>query len=148
VAQSICDDPELPPTPDLTLERASWPNVSITAWSIVDVSPDAASASDDFATTLGGSPGENVRLRGRFGGANLDGRLAAAPQAGAWTLLSDAGAVWIIGKPPRGNGWRLDPAYRGDLGRWVEVEGTLARCGSATCVRARRVVLAATPKTE
>jgi hypothetical protein len=58
----------------------------------------------------------------------------------------DDTAVWVMGKPPRGKGWSLDSSYRGDLGRWLEVEGTLARCGAETCVRARRVVLGATPR--
>jgi hypothetical protein len=147
VPQSICDDPELPPTPDLTVDRISWPRVSIAAWSIVDVSPlDVKGAEDGFATTLGGSPGAKVRLRGRFGGANLESVLASgAPEPDAWVLRNDDGAVWVVGKPPRGKGWSLDRAYRGDLGKWLEVEGTLARCGGQTCVRARRVFLGAMP---
>jgi hypothetical protein len=149
VPQSLCDDPELPPTPDLTLDRGSWPPVSITAWSIQDVTPlDAKEAQRDFATTLGGNPGEKVKIVGRFGGANLDAAaVTAAPAAGAWVLRGDDGAVWILGKAPRGEGWSLDPAYRGDLGRWLEVEGTLIRCGSAVCLRARRVLLSVVPRT-
>ena len=100
----------------------------------------------EFATALEGSPGEKVRLRGRFGGANLEGVLASPPpEPGAWILRSDDGAVWVLGKPPRGTGWHFDVRYRGDLGKWLEVEGVLARCGAETCVRARRVVLAAAP---
>lgn len=142
VPQSVCDDPELPPTPDLTPDRGSWPQVSITIWSITDVTPLEAKRGDDgFATALGGSPGERVRLRGRFGGANLETVLASrAPEPGAWILRSDDGAVWVVGKPPRGAGWHFDPNYRGDLGKWLEVEGTLARCGTETCVRASRVL--------
>ena len=143
VPQSICDDPELPPTPDLTPGRASWPRVSVTIWSITDITPLDGKIEEDFATALGGSPGEKVRLRGRFGGANLEGVLASrAPEPGAWVLLSHDGAVWVIGKPPRGKGWNFDPRYRGDLGKRLEVEGVLARCGTETCVRARRVFLA------
>ena len=146
VPQSICDDPELPPTPDLTPDRSAWPHVSVTIWSITDVTPlDGKPEDEGFSPALGGSPGEKVRLRGRFGGANLESVLtSAAPEPGAWVLRSDDGAVWVMGKAPRGNGWSLDPRYRGDLGKWLEVEGTLARCGASTCVRARRVVLAGT----
>jgi hypothetical protein len=147
VPQSICDDPELPPTPDLTPDRSAWPRVSITVWSITDVTPlDGKLQQDDFATALGGSPGEKVRLRGRFGGANLEGVLKSPPpEPGAWILRGDDGAVWVVGKPPRGPGWHFDVRYRGDLGKWLEVEGVLARCGAETCVRARRVFLAAAP---
>ncbi len=144
--QSLCDDPELPPTPDLTPDRRAWPRVSITIWSIVDITPLGGALADiEFATALGGSPGEKVRLRGRFGGANLEGVLTSRPpEPGAWVLRSDDGAVWVIGKPPRGKGWHFDPTYRGDLGKWLEIEGVLARCGAETCVRARRVLLGAT----
>lgn len=150
VPQSVCDDPELPPTPDLTPDRSSWPQVSITIWSINDITPlDGKAGEEGFATALGGRPGEKVRLRGRFGGANLEGVLASrAPEPDAWTLRSDEGAVWVVGKPPRGKGWSFDPRYRGDLGKWLEVEGTLARCGAETCVRARRVVLGAPIRAE
>jgi hypothetical protein len=148
VPQSLCDDPELPPTPDLTPDRGSWAPVSITAWSIEEATRfDGEEAEKDFATALGGSAGEKVRLRGRFGGANLNGMMSSrAPEANAWILHSDGGAVWIVGKPPRGSGWSLDPGYRGDLGKWLDVEGTLFRCGTETCVRARRVQLSVTPK--
>jgi len=141
VPQSVCDDPELPPTPDLTNDRIAWPRVSITIWSITDVTPLDSKREEDFATALAGSPGQKVRLRGRFGGANLEGALTSRPpEPGAWVLHSDDGAVWVVGKPPRGAGWHFDPSYRGDVGKWLEVEGTLARCGTETCVRARRVL--------
>jgi hypothetical protein len=147
VPQSICDDPDLPPTPDITPDRGAWPKVSITIWSITDVTPlDGKREEDGFATALGGSPGEKVRLRGRFGGANLESVLASpSPEPGAWILRSGEGAVWVVGKPPRGKGWHFDPRYRGDLGKWLEVEGILARCGAEACVRARRVLLGAAP---
>jgi hypothetical protein len=147
VPQSICDDPDLPQTPDLIAGRESWPRVSITVWSVVDVTRTGLAEAEDAASALGGAPGDKVRLRGRFGGANLDGRLATPlPEAGAWSLVSEGSAVWIVGKPPRGTGFLFDPAYRGDVGKWLEVEGTLVRCAAGMCLRARRVLLAPTPK--
>jgi hypothetical protein len=145
VPQSVCDDPALPATPDLTPDRIAWPRVSITVWSITDVSPaDAREA--EVTSGFGGSPGAKVRLRGLFGGANLDRALATGPpEQGAWVLRDGGQGLWILGKPPRGNGWSLDPAYRGDLGKQLEVEGTLVRCAAGTCLRARRVHLGAIP---
>jgi hypothetical protein len=145
VPQSQCEDPELPPTPDLTPDRGAWPPISVTIWSIVEISPIDAKH-DGFATALGGKPGDTVRLRGTFAGADLDRTMEdPPPEADAWLLRSEGGAIWVIGKPPRGPGWRLDRQYRGDIGKPLEVEGKLVRCGSATCVRARRVSLAVPP---
>jgi len=38
VPTSICDNPELPPTPDLYDESRDWPQVSVTAWYVGDIS--------------------------------------------------------------------------------------------------------------
>ena len=53
--------------------------------------------------------------------------------------------VWVLGKEPRGKGWRLDPTYAADSRRWLEVEGRLERCGTAVCLKAKNVVLSAPP---
>jgi hypothetical protein len=37
--QSYCDDPDLPPTPDLVGIRSNWPRTSITVWSAFDIAP-------------------------------------------------------------------------------------------------------------
>lgn len=153
VPQSYCDNPELPPTPDLMVEgtgvnRQGWPRISVTIWSITDITPlQHGRQARDLETALDVPPGAKVSVLGQFGGANLDRVLpTAAPEAKAWVLRSGDQAVWVIGKEPRGNGFSLDPAYRGDLGKWLTVEGRVVACGAARCVRASRVTLTTAPK--
>ncbi len=152
VVQSLCDDSLLPPKPDLTTGREHWPRVSVTSWSISDITglQRKTDTADDFGAFRGGAMGDKVTLRGQFGGANLEGLLkTSSPEPGAWVLRSGDEAVWVVGKPPRGSGWRFDPNYRGDLGKWVEVEGRIAQCGAETCLKASRVILRpAAPKTD
>jgi hypothetical protein len=148
VPKSHCDDPELPTTPDLGPNRQSWPRISVTIWSITDITGMQHGAeAAELSTALDAAVGEKVTVRGQFAGANLDKDLtAAAPEPRAWVLRSGDQAIWVVGKEPRGKGWSFDPAYRGDLGKWLVVEGRMAPCGTARCLRASRVSLAGTPK--
>jgi hypothetical protein len=149
--QSYCDNPDLPPTPDLTGDRAGWPRFSITAWSILDITPlekrrrelERGSLAD--ALTSATPSDKPVRVVGRFCGANLCGGLGPPPDASAWALQADETAVWVVGKEPKGKGWQLDRAYRGDTSRWVEVIGRIEPCSGSRCLRARSVVLVPRP---
>jgi hypothetical protein len=143
---SMCDNPELPPTPDLTGERAGWPRVSITTWYVGDLtSPDRRRG--DGRDLIGdvieakATAAKPVRVAGRFCGAGLCGGLGAPPVAKAWVLFDDVTAVWVIGKEPAGKGWKLDPAYKADTARWLEVTGRVEPCGATRCLRAKSVAL-------
>jgi hypothetical protein len=148
---SYCRDPTLPPTPDLKDEKSGWPTWSITIWSISDASPlnfrkgEALRLSDSLGTLQGGER-RDVRVAGRFCGVGLCGPPPTPPpHPTAWLLQDGQEAVWVIGKEPRGKGWRLDPTYAADSRRWLEVAGRLERCGSAVCLRAKSVALSAPP---
>jgi hypothetical protein len=148
--RSLCDDPELPPKPDLDRPgRLGWPPWSITVW-----------AGSDF-TRPGRRPGEPERLAdlldaadrtmvtavGRFCGANLCGDVTGpAPSREAWVLHDGDTSLWVVGRRAEGNGFRLDPTYRGDTTHWLAVKGRLATCGAARCLRAQSVVLATPPE--
>ena len=146
VPASYCENPELPPTPDLQGESASWPRVSITTWYVGDLTTpegkrgDARDLIGDILDTQGSS-GKPVRVVGRFCGASLCGGLGAAPSPKAWALFDEVTAVWVIGKDPAGKGWRLDPTYRADTARWLEVVGRVEPCGATRCLRAKSVAL-------
>jgi hypothetical protein len=148
VPTSLCDNPELPPTPDLQGEARDWPRVSITTWSVGDLTaPERKGSRDrdligDVLEGKGGS-GKPVRVVGRFCGAGLCGGLGAAPSPKAWVLFDEATAVWVIGKDPAGKGWKLDPTYPADTARWLEVVGHVEPCGPTRCLRAKSVALAA-----
>ncbi len=146
VPASYCENPELPPTPDLQGERSSWPRVSITTWYVGDLTtPDrkGGGAGDLIGDILDsqGASGKPVRVVGRFCGASLCGGLGSAPVPKAWVLADDVTAVWVIGKEPAGKGWRLDPAYPADTSRWLEVVGRVEPCGATRCLRAKSLAL-------
>jgi len=154
--ESYCKDPELPPTPDLSGDRTTWPKWSITAWALSDAGEPggrrkgALERSALFellsAATL---PEKDVRVSGRFCGARLCGDgLGAPPEPSAWAIDDEGTAVWVVGKPPQGKGWRLDASARSDTARWLEVTGRLVPCtgsAGARCLKAKTVVLVPRP---
>jgi hypothetical protein len=151
--QSYCDNPDLPPTPDLMGSdgsggRQGWPRVSVTIWTLLDITPFQREAeAADLEAALDAPPGQRISVYGQFGGANLDRDVpAAAPEPKAWVLRSKGQAIWVLGKEPRGKGFSLDSAYRGDLGKWLTVEGRVTTCGAVRCLKATKVSLSAAPK--
>jgi hypothetical protein len=52
----------------------------------------------------------------------------------------------VTGKKPEGRGWRLDPGYKGDTVRWLQVTGRVETQGEVTYLRASKVALAGAPK--
>ena len=151
--QSYCDDPDLPPTPDLGVgsERANWPRTSITVWSVSDITPfgrgrGGAERSSLMELLAEETPSNKpVRVVGRFCGASLCGGLGPRPHPSAWVLQDEDASVWVIGKEPKGKGWRLDPTYQGDTSRWVEVVGRVEPCGTTRCLKAKSIALVPRP---
>jgi hypothetical protein len=146
VPTSVCDNPELPPTPDLTKDAVDWPRVSVTAWYVGDLTTSDRKRNTERdligdALDASAPAGKTVRVAGRFCGAGLCGGLGAPPVPKAWALFDDVTAVWVVGKDPAGKGWKLDPAYRADTARWVEVTGRVEPCGPTRCLRAKSVAL-------
>jgi hypothetical protein len=69
-------------------------------------------------------------VAGQFRGRNLFGDLPQAPAPaqqtrGAFVLRAAEGALWALGRQPRGRGFQLNPASRVDTQRWLEVTGTV-----------------------
>jgi hypothetical protein len=146
VPTSICDNPELPPTPDLTGDAVDFPRVSVTAWYVGDLTMadrKRAAGRDLIGDVIDvkAATDKTVRVAGRFCGAGLCGGLGAPPVAKAWVLFDDVTAVWVIGKEPAGKGWKLDPTYGADSSRWLEVTGRVEPCGATRCLRAKSVAL-------
>jgi hypothetical protein len=87
--------------------------------------------------------GKAVIVRGEFRGANLFADMPAGTQLspGDWVLRDPPFAVWVTGKPPRGEGFSLDPRSRADT-RWrLEVEGTAKARDGFVYLRAKRIRL-------
>jgi hypothetical protein len=71
------------------------------------------------------SEGQVVRVIGKFRGRNLYGDLPMSSRRrdSDWVIKDGRWAVWVTGREPAGDGWRLDPRAPGDTGQWVEVVG-------------------------
>lgn len=93
--------------------------------------------------------GKPVTLRGRFRGRNLAGDMPTWPKQTEHDFVLQAadGAVWITGVRPRGKGFDLDTQARRDLGRWLEVKGTVSVVNGLPMVRATAVTQS-TPEEE
>jgi hypothetical protein len=89
--------------------------------------------------------GEIVKVVGQFRGKNLFGDLDEGGPEDGWVIKDGAFAVWVVGKKPKGTGWSLDPASKGDTRRWVQVTGKLERKGSVTRLKAMEVALVSPP---
>jgi hypothetical protein len=87
--------------------------------------------------------GKKVSLRGQFRGSNLFGDLPPATQRSRsdWVLKDGDTALWVTGKAPRGRGWALDPSYKGDAVRWLEVVGQAQVANGVVYLQASKVAL-------
>ncbi|MGE0454628.1 MAG: hypothetical protein AB7O37_11030 [Vicinamibacteria bacterium] len=147
VDADLIEDPSLPvlPAPNRDL-----PRVSLTAlW----FSPEGAEgrggepAPAVVAAILADPAGfakRTVRVVGNFRGANLFGDLPEATRRAPtdWVLLAADGAVWVTGRPPRGKGFSLDAADRGESSWRLEVTGKPEAAGGVVYLKASQVKLA------
>ena len=71
---------------------------------------------------------QTVIITGRFRGRNLYGDLPEAPGISRddFVMRSGDASVWVVGKEPRGRGFRLDVMARVDTGRWLQVTGAVS----------------------
>jgi hypothetical protein len=154
--ESMCEDPELPPTPNLKdLQTASQMQSSITIWAASDLT-EIVKKREMQAPTLsleslvskpGERDGQTVRVVGQFRGKNLYGDLPIRSQnlSADWVIKDDVYAVWVTGKRPKGSGWALDSGLKRDTGKWIEVVGRPITRNGVTYIRAIRVSLTNAP---
>jgi hypothetical protein len=145
--ESKCEDYQLPALPDARLD---WPEVSVTFFSLTDIESSARKGPDPGGLNLAElteSIGKTVHVVGLFGGHNLFGDLPAGSEQGPsdWVLRRGRDAVWVTGKPPQGNGWKLNPSYAADTVHWLEVTGRVEKRGEVTYLRASKVALTGAP---
>lgn len=91
--------------------------------------------------------GQTVRVVGQFRGQNLYGDLPSGSQRSSrdWVIKDSLFAVWVTGRKPQGDGWRLDSGLKRDTGKWIEVVGRVETKGGVTYLQALRVSLGAAP---
>ena len=149
-AESKCADPLLPELPNA---RMDWPAVSLTVVTLSDrgTGPSGRHAGPpslaDTGIEAAAAAGKPVRAVGQFRGANLCRDVAETTRRDPadWLLLTSEGPVWVTGRRPEGKGFRLDPAYRTDTSRWLEVNGRVETAGESRYLKATRVALIPKP---
>jgi hypothetical protein len=143
----LVEDPLLPVLPPPSVEL---PRVSITVLAIRDkegperVRPDEMGGGvvlrilEEPAAYLN----KNTRIIGQFRGRNLFGDLPANSKRGKedWVLKEGDTAIWVTGRPPKGEGWKLDLDYKGDSKTWLEVEGKAEVVNGVVYLKASRVL--------
>ena len=140
VLESKCEDWDLPVLPDA---QYKWPPLSLTVVKMMD----RGAGRDRRAAGGSRSAGEET-LTGQFRGANLcrDLPMETRRDPADWVLLPPEGPMWVTGRRPAGRGFALDPAYRGDTSRWLEVGGKVEVVGGVRYLKAGKVALVARPK--
>ena len=91
--------------------------------------------------------GKQVVVLGKFRGSNLYGDLSIRDKRTPRDFVikvADA-AIWVTGRRPRGEGFRLDPAKRRDTGEWLRVIGEPFDDGGKIYFRAVKIEIAEEP---
>lgn len=153
----LAEDPSLPVLPPPMFEQG-WPRISITVFSIRDrTNPETARKSETeggVSRQILADPtaylGKTTKILGQFRGRNLFGDLPAASARGKedWVLKDGDTAIWIMGKAPKGDGWKLDLDYKGDSKSWLQVEGKPEVANGVVYLKASRVIPSKPPGAE
>jgi len=147
--ESKCEDFDLPELPDAQM---GWPEQSITLLTISDRGKGLPRKDTrtlaDTGIDAAAADGKPVRAIGQFRGANLCKDLPEASRRDPldWVLQTPEGPVWVTGRRPAGKGFQLDPAYRADTNRWLEVRGKVLILDSVRYLKASNVALIARPE--
>ena len=137
--RDLVDDPNLPVLPP---PSSDLPRVSITALAMRDPEGGENRRTTDSSGGMERLSGKTTRILGQFRGRNLFGDLPAGSARGKddWVLKDGETAMWVMGKAPKGDGWKLDLDYKGDSKTWLEVEGKLETINGIVYMKASRVV--------
>jgi hypothetical protein len=152
-APGTCDNPRLPLLPGQQNEPL-LPAVTITAYRVTDRGTgmdrgrSGGRALSETGLDAAAADGKAVRAVGQFRGNNLCRDLPEASRRVPtdWVLLTSEGPVWVTGRRPAGRGFRLDPAYRADVSRWLEVGGRVAAAAEARYLKASSITMIPRPK--
>jgi hypothetical protein len=153
----LVEDPLLPVLPPPQFERG-WPRISITVFAIRDRTNPETTRSKEVGGGVGWQIlqepaaylGKKTKIYGQFRGRNLFGDLPAgsARSKDDWVLKDGDTAIWVMGKTPKGEGWKLDPEYKGDSKNWLEVEGKAEVLNGVVYLKASKVLMSKAPGKE
>lgn len=151
-----------PGTPDgsppaLTDPDTGGPAIYITIWRFFGPSdekearlPAGAVALAELTANAAAFAGKTVTTLGRFRGANVfdDLPMASRRRRSDWVIKDGRCAIWVSGKGPNGDGWRLDPKSKGDSIKWLRVTGRVSSARGVVTIRAASVSLARDPSSQ
>ena len=153
----LLEDPLLPPLPPPRFEQG-WPRISITAFALRDRTSSDSGRRKETGGGIGRQildepaaySGKTARIYGQFRGRNLFADLPANSARGKedWVLKDGDTAMWVMGKAPKGQGWKLDLDYKGDTKNWLEVEGKPEVINGVVYLKASRVLMSKAPVSE
>ncbi len=96
------------------------------------------------------SAGRSITVQGTFRGANLFEDLPPETRRDPadWVLKDGPFSIWVTGRPPKGDGFSLDPRARSDC-RWrLEVTGKVETAARYVYLRAKSIALVRREKDE
>jgi len=153
----LVEDPLLPVLPPPQFERG-WPRISITVFEVRDRSNSETTRPRAQGGGVGWQIlqdpdaylGKKTRVYGQFRGHNLFGDLPAgsARSKEDWVLKDGDTAIWVQGKAPKGDGWKLDLEYKGDSKNWLDVEGKPEVLNGVVYLKASKVLMSRAPGKE
>jgi len=87
--------------------------------------------------------GRSITVQGTFRGANLFEDLPPETRRDPadWVLKDGPFSIWVTGRPPKGNGFSLDPRSRSDCEWRLEVTGKVETVARYIYLRAKSVAL-------
>jgi hypothetical protein len=94
--------------------------------------------------------GRSITVQGTFRGANLFEDLPPQTRRDPadWVLKDGPFSIWVTGRPPKGDGFSLDPRSRSDCDWRLEVTGKVETAARYIYLRARSVALVRHEKDE
>jgi len=94
--------------------------------------------------------GRSITVQGTFRGANLFEDLPPETRRDPadWVLKDGPFSIWVIGRPPKGSGFSLDPRSPSDCEWRLEVTGKVETAARYISLRAKSVVLVRREKDE
>jgi hypothetical protein len=142
-------DSFLPPLPS-PMSDAGAPFISITVFEIRD-----RTSTDPGAWSMGKTGrrildepsafvGKTARIVGQFRGRNLFGDLPtnSARSEKDWVLKDGDTSMWVSGKAPKGDGWKLDIDDKADSRFMLEIEGRVEVINGVVYLKASKVLMA------
>jgi hypothetical protein len=149
----LIEDPLLPPMPPPMTDQGG-PQFSITVFAMRDRTDPGTMRrieSGGMGRRILDEPsaysGKTARIYGQFRGRNLFLDLPKGSERSKedWVLKDGETSMWVTGKTPKGDGWKLDLDYKGDSKNWLEVEGKPEVVNGVVYLRASRVLMAKAP---